>query len=154
MTIVSRRKLIYHTLRNDCHFTHEQTKWLIRIYLTHLGDFDRILSDGASLERKKWEDEASVIASICTESNPTQAGKQVMEYAWPEKEDGGSPRFPHICVAMACRKIVKEKQYNNKDATLFRYHAADKIRNYERKTAEIDWDSRMILTYLKIKKLI
>lgn len=153
MSVVqSRRRKVYEILRGECGFTHHQTMWLITLNLSHLGKFDEILRNASKKEKKLWSEHAQRIAVLCMRDDPKQSGISVFNFCWPDKNE--EPLFPYVCVKEINRILIQAMNYTNSQASTYRYYAGKKILNYERKQAEIAWDERMIMTYLKIKKLL
>jgi hypothetical protein len=147
----SRRRKIYEILRNECGFTHYQTKWLITTHLGHIGNFDEILLNAAEREREYWTPHAERIAVMCMRDDPKEAGLAVFNICWPVGEE---PVVSYSCITVVNRLVIQAMGFNNSQASTYRYYAGKKILNWERKYAELDWDSRMIMTYLQIKQLL
>tara|TARA_R110002167_G_scaffold118513_11_gene295175 strand:+ start:1953 stop:2288 length:336 start_codon:yes stop_codon:yes gene_type:complete len=105
-------------------------------------------------EKNIWQEHGERIAIMCMRDDPKESGIAVFNFCWQNRKEGEPPTFPFVCVKVINNILIRAMKYTNSQAATYRYYSGKKILDYERKKAEEEWDSRMIMTYLKIKKLL
>ena len=147
----TRRTQAYRILRDDCGLTHHQARHLIHIHLRHLGAWSNIMWRENKREKRKWIDHSNGIALLSMREDPRDAGRAILNACW--KEQIGEPELPFICASMAAEVVKNTRQFTDKERRVM-WSVIEKLLRHEEREAEILWDERMLLSYLRIRKVL
>ena len=147
----TRRTQLYRILRDDCGLTHHQSRILIRTHFLHLGSWSNILWRELKREKTKWIEHSNGIALLSMREDPVDAGKAILNSCWKDQE--GEPDLPFVVASMSADIVREAMEFTGNDRRVL-WLEIERLLRYEERQAEVAWDERMLLTYLKIREVI
>jgi len=152
----TRRARAYHLLR-ELGLTHHQTKHLIDLHLSHLGEWRNLFYKNLKADRENWQKPAELIAALSMKADrvgvslPKVVGESIFRHCWGEGKE--NPECPYTCASMAALIVADAHNFNPAERRIL-WKPIERILAHERRTADAMWEDRMLSTYLHIREVL